>query len=607
MSHAQRADHKDTSDVNANDQLKPLLDKGDYSLSAYPLSTEHTSQQTLRAVDSRVYFNVGGIVFQTLETTVKQSRNKRFKLADPTFLSKYYDERRGEYFFDRDPEVFRSILNYWRTGHLHLPASMCGPQLKEELDFWGLREVDIEPCCWNSFNQWMQTVTSLKQLEIDRNPSYMRPQEVITEGGPCHVMRVRLWKLLTDPSDSRAAKIYAYVALVFVLMAIFSFCASTHQLFDVSSQSDNNETDTKENKESNAQTPTTSFNATGAAGIPYQTTTLRSTTTTLPAQWRDTFSSRIHPSLFYIDIICLVFFSVEYLVKFVCASPRCQFVTSLTAVFDVLAILPDYIEIMLFIFFPSLLMSGNTGIIDFMPFLRLMRAFRIFRLIRRVPGLWIMMYTLRASFKELSLMLVFLLVGTLLFASIIFFVDDPKVFTSIPHGFWWAIVTMTTVGYGDMAPVTAWGQIVGSVTAICGVLIVGFTIPSLVNNFITYYNHIEFVVQKEKLLKVLAEEEERDKEEDLLRASWPESYTGKPDRLNGNRDMKGDKSAPSAAGCSSSGPGDGNMAGRFRRERDEERGEGHDDGEDARLVAHHGIPLESIKLSLSRQRINFAD
>ncbi|RUS85297.1 hypothetical protein EGW08_006944, partial [Elysia chlorotica] len=391
---------------------------------------------------------------------------------------------------------------------------MCGPQLKEELDFWGLREVDIEPCCWSSFSQSMQTVTSLKQLEIDRNPSYMQPSQQASDANTtdriCHVTRLRLWNLLTDPSNSRASKIYAYVSLVFVLLAIFSFCASTHKLFDIA-ESENNQTDSNDDTSQD-----TKLNTTANHSSLYQApTTPTPEDTHLPAHWQESFSSRVHPALLYIDIICLVFFTVEYLVKLVCASPRCQFITSITAVIDLLAILPDYIELLLYLFFPELLVKENTGIIDFMPFLRLMRAFRIFRLIRRVPGLWIMMYTLRASCKELSLMLVFLLVGTLLFASIIFFVDDPKIFTSIPHGFWWAIVTMTTVGYGDMAPVTAWGQIVGSVTAICGVLIVGFTIPSLVNNFITYYNHIEFVVQKERLLKVLAEEEMQERKGEL--------------------------------------------------------------------------------------------
>ncbi|GFR89480.1 potassium voltage-gated channel protein Shaw [Elysia marginata] len=116
----------DRLDFNANDTQEPLLDKGSYSSDLTP---GDESQTRPRSVTSRVQFNIGGVIFQTLEATVKRSKSKKFKLSDPTFLFRYYDHGRGEYFFDRDPEVFRSVLNYWRTGHLHVPASMCGPQV----------------------------------------------------------------------------------------------------------------------------------------------------------------------------------------------------------------------------------------------------------------------------------------------------------------------------------------------------------------------------------------------------------------------------------------------------------------------------------------------
>ena len=50
----------------------------------------------------------------------------------------FYDEETKEYFFDRDPDIFRHILNYYRTGKLHYPTDVCGPLFEEELEFWGL-------------------------------------------------------------------------------------------------------------------------------------------------------------------------------------------------------------------------------------------------------------------------------------------------------------------------------------------------------------------------------------------------------------------------------------------------------------------------------------
>ncbi|XP_012944267.1 potassium voltage-gated channel subfamily C member 3 [Aplysia californica] len=493
---------------NASQAERPLLSNG---LTSLPEVCE-TSSFIQSDPSARVTFNVGGVVFQTSEATVKKSTNDSFKLADPEFLNSYYDAKRKEYFFDRDPEVFRSVLNYWRTGSLHLPSTMCGPQIKEELDFWGLKELDLEPCCWHHYNSWMKTIASLRQLERDKRPLYLQNKrpEGAREKSACYVRRVAMWKLLTDPSYSKPARVYAYVSLFFVILAIFSFCAATHSIFHIDQDGNGNGNNNNNNTiiESTLSSPLTSILSSSPLS-PNSTTANPSvvavTMTTRTASPRNTTEKPtvraplVHPALFYIDIICLVFFTVEYLLKLIVAPKRCKFIISFNAVIDVLAILPDYVEIIIHSLYPE--SSGEpNNFVQTMPFLRLLRAFRIFRLVRRVPGLWIMVYTLKASFKELSLMLVVLLVGTLLFSSVIFFVDDPKVFTSIPHGFWWAIVTMTTVGYGDMAPVTMWGQVVGSFTAICGVLMIGFTIPSLVNNFITFYQHVDFVVQKERLM-----------------------------------------------------------------------------------------------------------
>ena len=96
-------------------------------------------------------------------------------------------------------------------------------------------------------------------------------------------------------------------------------------------------------------------------------------------------------------------------------------------------------------------------------------------------------------------MTAFLMVGMLIFSSLIFYADDKEIFTSIPHSFWWALITMTTVGYGDMYPVTGWGYLIGSLTAMSGLLMIGFSVPVLVNNFLMYYKHVEFALQEERM------------------------------------------------------------------------------------------------------------
>ena len=98
-----------------------------------------------------------------------------------------------------------------------------------------------------------------------------------------------------------------------------------------------------------------------------------------------------------------------------------------------------------------------------------------------------------ASLRELALLIFFLFIGVIIFSSAAYFaeVDSPNTaFTSIPEAFWWAVVSMTTVGYGDMYPVTVGGKLVGSMCAIAGVLTISLPVPVIVSNF-SYFYHRE--------------------------------------------------------------------------------------------------------------------
>ena len=87
-------------------------------------------------------------------------------------------------------------------------------------------------------------------------------------------------------------------------------------------------------------------------------------------------------------------------------------------------------------------------------------------------------------------MIVFLMSGVLMFASMIHYMEQDN-FPNIPIAIWWALVTMTTVGYGDKYPVGYVGYLMGSMCVICGVLVIAFTVPIVVNNFSLYYSHAQ--------------------------------------------------------------------------------------------------------------------
>lgn len=205
-----------------------------------------------------------------------------------------------------------------------------------------------------------------------------------------------------------------------------------------------------------------------------------------------------HPILENIDLGCMVYFTIEYIFRLLVARKRCRYIRSLMGFIDLLALIPDYVQLILLAVEPDSVDKEATKIITI---LKVTRILRIFRLIRHVPGLWILIYTLKASVRELLLMTAFLMVGMLIFSSLIYYADDRSTFTSIPHGFWWALITMTTVGYGDMYPETEWGYVIGSLTALSGLLMIGFSVPILVSNFLMYYKHLEFALQEEKTIR----------------------------------------------------------------------------------------------------------
>jgi len=92
------------------------------------------------------------------------------------------------------------------------------------------------------------------------------------------------------------------------------------------------------------------------------------------------------------------------------------------------------------------------------------------------------------------MLIYFIVLGIIIFASLVYYAErtqfNPKNdFVSIPVGLWWAIVTMTTVGYGDLTPKTYLGMIVGSMCAVMGVLTIALPVPVIVSNFTLFYSH----------------------------------------------------------------------------------------------------------------------
>ena len=150
-----------------------------------------------------------------------------------------------------------------------------------------------------------------------------------------------------------------------------------------------------------------------------------------------------------LEIIFVTIFSLEYLLRIYCARSKVKFIFSFYGIIDLLAILPSILSFGYFDF-------------RFLWSLRILRVFRVFKLMRYTKASKRILNAFKDTKEELTIFVILSMI--LLFVSstgIYFFENEvqPETFKSIPHSFWWAVATLTTVGYGDIYPITVGGKI----------------------------------------------------------------------------------------------------------------------------------------------------
>lgn len=146
---------------------------------------------------------------------------------------------------------------------------------------------------------------------------------------------------------------------------------------------------------------------------------------------------------FYIDTVCVGFFTFEYVARIIVCPNRLRFIINYMSVVDVLAILPYYIDLLL-----EYLSVGTSLGMDALVVLRVLRTLRVFKLLRHSKRLKKLTQSVRNSATELGLISFVYLVLVILFSSIIYFAElsDDTQFSSIPEAMWYAVITSTTAG-----------------------------------------------------------------------------------------------------------------------------------------------------------------
>lgn len=157
--------------------------------------------------------------------------------------------------------------------------------------------------------------------------------------------------------------------------------------------------------------------------------------------------------------VITIFFSIEYIARIISVKKPSRYIFSFYGIIDLLSTIPKYL---------SLFIIGSHSLVVLRA-LRLMRVFRILKLTRYIGESTNFVRALKKSRAKIAVFLSFVLILCIILGTVMYLVEsDESGFTSIPRSVYWAIVTLTTVGYGDIAPVTALGQFIASIIMIMG-------------------------------------------------------------------------------------------------------------------------------------------
>nr|XP_055042291.1 potassium voltage-gated channel subfamily F member 1a [Misgurnus anguillicaudatus] len=419
--------------------------------------------------ETEIAVNIGGVkhvlygdmLSRYPETRLAELANRSTDSAqDLSALCDDYDACKREFYFDRDPDAFRCIMDLYYYGEIHMKRGVCPMCFMREMDFWGIDPDYLDECCKSNLNEVESELAEI----AEKVKSILDDQEGDAQTTRVQRCQVFLWKLMEKPESSMAARVIAIVSFVFILFSSVVMCVGTIPELQVQ-------------------------NADG--------------------QFVE------HPSLEAIETACIIWFTVEYILRFVSSSNKVRFMLSFMNIVDFLAIMPFYVVLILTHLGTAMMELANVQ--QAVQALRIMRIARIFKLARHSSGLQTLTYALKSSLKELGLLLMYMGIGIFLFSALGYTLEQSHpetMFTSIPQSFWWAIITMTTVGYGDIYPKTTLGRCNAAVSFLCGVIAIALPIHPIINNFVIFYSKqrvLETAAKHEiELMALRAKEEEQE-------------------------------------------------------------------------------------------------
>ena len=451
---------------------------------------------------NKIILNIGGTRYETNKTTLKKIPATR--LSRLTEALSNYDGLLNEYFFDRHPGVFSQILNYYRTGKLHYPTNVCGPLFEAELEFWGLDSNQVEPCCWKTYTKHRDTEETLATLETlaldeegtskeDLARKFKLDDDPRWNSGtlPFYIkIKPIIWQFFEEPNSSKFARAISRISIGFIIISILTYCLSTmggicrYEIF--------------------CQTYTFHVSVENRNLTQYKPINV------IPRSNRDHLTI-----LDYIEHVCIAWFTLEITIRFLVTPNKNAFFKNPLNWIDFAANLWFYSDL---IYNQFLIDEKTKSTPPAWDLFGTVRIFRLFKFMNHHKGLQIIIASLKGSAGILRLLIFFVAVASIIFASLIYYSEkltagriqktefivqkseshhknsqhlEQNEFDSIIEAIWFTMSSLTTVGYGDYVPQTVLGMVFGAICTVSGVLMIDLPMPIIVQNFANYYNHLQ--------------------------------------------------------------------------------------------------------------------
>ncbi|XP_048858763.1 potassium voltage-gated channel subfamily G member 3-like isoform X1 [Brienomyrus brachyistius] len=367
-----------------------------------------------------------------------------------------YDRERNEFFFDRHSEAFGFIMLYVKYGKLRFVPQMCELSFYNEMIYWGLESSHLEFCCQRRLDDRMSdtyTYFSEEDTKTEEDPrgnDELEQPAADRRGSAKWLERMR--RTFEEPTSSIAAQILASVSVIFVIVSMVILCASTLPDWKTA---ENNSVEEHRYTES-LEDP---------SGI--------------------------------IEAVCIGWFTAECIVRFIVSRDKCEFVRRPLNIIDLLAITPYYVSVLMTVLTGENSQLQRAGVT--LRVLRMMRIFWVIKLARHFLGLQTLGLTLRRCYREMVMLLVFICVAMAIFGALAQLLEhglDLEVgnedYASIPAACWWVIISMTTVGYGDMYPITMPGRVLGGLCVVSGIVLLALPITFIYHSFVQCYHELKF-------------------------------------------------------------------------------------------------------------------